>query len=204
MSSNKDILIKYIEDKNHDTFHTWGDAWFGWEYMDQAIKEMRKYIDKSRVLVYDKEKFGTYRFTILCMYDGTLKSWLQPTVRIDFDWSFNNYWIYKNYPKIYNWVRNKIVPIVNKGLHYISRADRFISKYVPKKFIKKVQNWQLQKLNEGFQKVCLEYPMIVNEMISDIDCPEIIKPYGDYIIDGETIHNKYWKEPFKFLIIDKQ
>lgn len=56
-----------------------------------------------------------------------------------------------------------------------------------------IRKWQIKKINQLFQKVCKEHPYLIDELISDTDCYMYIKPgrYGD--IDGEKIHNKYWK-----------
>ena len=56
-----------------------------------------------------------------------------------------------------------------------------------------IRKWQIKKINQLFQKVCKEHPDLIDELISDTDCYMYIKPgrYGD--IDGEKIHNKYWK-----------
>lgn len=194
METNREILEKYISDSSISTIHMWNDGWEGWNDLYSAIKEMQNYIEKSHALVYEKEKFGSYRFDILVMYDGTLKSWLQPTVRADFDWRFTSFWLYSHFPRVENFLSNLLEPPVNLFLQWFSKVDRFFAKFVPKKFIKWVNSWQYQKLNEGFQKVALKYPRIVNELISDVDMYKKIKPFGNYIIDGETIHNKYWKK----------
>lgn len=193
MEANNIILQKFIEDQNHDCNHYWGDSWQYWSDLYDAISEMRVWINKSHVLVYEKEKYGTYRFDILQMYDGTLKSWLQPTVRTDFDWYFHNAWVYHNMHGLYSVINKVVTPCVNAVLKIISKVDRVCAKAVPSRFIKWVNNWQLQILNEGFQKTCYKYPHIVNELLVDVDCYSYIKPYGDYIVDGEVIHDKYWK-----------
>lgn len=56
-----------------------------------------------------------------------------------------------------------------------------------------IREWQIKEINKLFQTVCKKYPHLVDELISDTDCYMYIKPgkYGD--IDGEAIHNKYWK-----------
>jgi len=56
-----------------------------------------------------------------------------------------------------------------------------------------VRCWQKREINKLFQRICKEHPDIVDELISDTDCYMYIKPgkYGG--IDGEKIHNKYWK-----------
>lgn len=190
---NKEILLEYIN-KKVNTFHEWGDGWEHWSDLGKAINEMRRHIRKSRALVYDKEKYGTYRFDTLCLYNGTLKSILQPSVRLDFDWNPSMYWLYEHAPMLRKALKDTLVPVVNWMLKLFSRFDRLVAKAVPDKFVSRVVRWQLSVLNEGFQKTCLKYPHIVNELVSDVDIYKEIKPYGDYVVDGEKIHNKYWRK----------
>ena len=195
MNNDKRAQLEfYIKNgaKGH-AIHFWGDGWAGWDELRAAINEMQPYIRKSRVLVYDKEKFGTYRFDIEHMYDGTLKSIIQPSYNKDFTWSAYNVWAYKHMPKLYSFFRKYICVSVNKILHYISAVDRALSKLVPDSFISWVRSKQLHMLNKGFQEVLLKHPSIVHEFVSDVDCWEHIKPFGDYIVDGSVIHNMHWK-----------
>lgn len=57
---------------------------------------------------------------------------------------------------------------------------------------KLVNKWQARQLNKAFQITCKEYPDVIDELISEVDCYQCIKPckWGD--VDGEAIHNKYW------------
>ena len=193
LKSNREILLETM-DADVNTFHEWGDGWEYWSDLGKAIEEMGNYIRKSRTLVYDKEKFGTYRFDLLCVYDGTLKSILQPSVRVDFDWNPSMHWLYNHAPRVRKALKDTLVPVVNKMLKLFSRFDRLVAKAVPGRFVARVVRWQLSVLNEGFQKTCLKYPHIVNELVSDVDIYKEIKPYGNYVVDGEKIHNKYWRE----------
>lgn len=195
MNNDKRAQLEfYIKNgaKGH-AIHFWGDGWAGWDELRAAINEMQPYIRKSRVLVYDKEKFGTYRFDIEYMYDGTLKSIIQPSYNRDFTWRSYNAWAYKHMPKLYKFFRKYICVSVDKVLHYISVVDRALSKLVPDSFISWVRSKQLHILNKGFQEVLLKHPSIVHEFVSDVDCWEHIKPFGDYIVDGSVIHNMHWE-----------
>lgn len=194
MNNDKRAQLEfYINSAEGPVVHFWGDGWVGWNELRDAINEMQSYIRKSRVLVYDKEKFGTYRFEIVYMYDGTLKSIIQPSYNIDFTWRTYSAWAYKHIPKLYSFVRKYICGGVDKILHYISVADRALSKIVPDSFISWVRSKQLHMINKGFQEVLLRHPSIVHEFVSDVDCWEHIKPFGDYIVDGSVIHNMHWK-----------
>lgn len=147
--------------------HEWGDKWFKengndlYSAIDGFEKKIRKY---GCILVYGKEKWGTYRDEYLTFWDGGL-----------------HYFIYKS--PIY--IRNsflywKIDPIV-----------KFITKYtgIHRLFV----NYQKFIYNITMQLICKKYPNVVDEMISDINGYKIIKPcmFGD--LDGEVIHKKYWR-----------
>ncbi|MDO4465568.1 MAG: hypothetical protein Q4C49_00970 [Bacillota bacterium] len=57
---------------------------------------------------------------------------------------------------------------------------------------KLVNKFQAYQFNKTFQLACKKWPNIIDELISDIDGYEMIKPckWGD--VDGTEIHNKYW------------
>lgn len=181
-----DILKHNIKNPPDELFHCWNDGWEYWNDLYSAINEIDRYFRKARVLAYTKEKYGTYRVSVLGVYDGTLKSILKPNVRYDFDWHY-----YGSFMR--GFVESVIEPCVNWILKGVSKVDRFVAKLIPKFFKNFVINRQKSKVNEGFQKVCLKYPHIVHELVSDIDCYEWIKPYDDYVLDGEEIFNRHWK-----------
>ena len=71
MNNDKRAQLEfYINNTEGPVVHFWGDGWVGWNELRDAINEMQSYIRKSRVLVYDKEKFGTYRFDIVHMFSS--------------------------------------------------------------------------------------------------------------------------------------
>ena len=237
-------VLRYYIYKKTQPFHQWNDGWVFWNDLNKAIQELDVYFKKARVLAYTKEKWGAYRVSVLTMYDGTLKSILQPSVRKNFDWFYWSKTLYKlsqieekdpnsNFyafvAECSNWldhkIRKYIVPSVNFVLKQISRVDYFIAnphlpfyheyallkeecehptlyqidkwiknhiRFIPKMFIKLVNKCQVQKVNEGFQKVCLKYPHIVHELVYDVDVVDWIKPYGKYILDGQEIWKQHW------------
>lgn len=56
---------------------------------------------------------------------------------------------------------------------------------------------QYEAYNKTFQLACQKWPYLTDELISDIDHYDLIKPgkYGE--IDGKKIHDKYWKVIYK-------
>ena len=237
--------LRFHIDHPSSSHHMWGDDWEYWSDLDKAIRELDGHFRSARVLAYTKEKYGSYRATVLSVYDGRLKSLLQPSVRLDFYWWYSGASLYKLRKRRDNNPSNRwyritgfcadvckrvldgfIQPCVNWLLGNISVLDRFIARphlpfysefhlrkedykhpflhrvdewikghirFIPKSFVCWVVSKQIHRVNEGFQKVCLKYPHIVHELISEIDCYKWIIPYGKYIVDGEKIHNMHWK-----------
>ena len=159
--SNK-ILKKNIE-ANIPTYHEWGDEWEYWNMLYTAIDECSEVFRKARIFVYDKEKYGTYRCTILSMWDGTIRGLL------------NEYRMYNEF----NWY--------NRLDRWFARILIKIG------FVKFINKKQVEYVNREMQKIYLEYPEIVNEFISDVDFYEWIKPCKQGIVDGSFIHDKYWE-----------
>ena len=62
------------------------------------------------------------------------------------------------------------------------------------RFNKIIQIWQKFIYNYAIQKVCKQYPNIVDELVSNSDYPEIIKPGFFGKVDGKKIHDKYWTQ----------
>ena len=61
-------------------------------------------------------------------------------------------------------------------------------------FYKRYCQRRKEAYNKVFQLACKKWPNVVDELIVDIDGWEWIKPckWGD--VDGEAIHDKYWKK----------
>lgn len=197
-------IEEYINDKSHSITHIWGDKTFDWEGLYDAEHIIYTACKKAHICAEVKEKYGALRFYPIQCFNGTLKSWLRPSVKWNF--SINKRWETRSkyndetkrieYKKNYGSVLfNKIVIApINYILEKVSDLDRFIAKNViPKSFIQKVQDWQWEVINDAFQTACKRHPHLVNEICAEVDCYKIIKPNEIGIVDGEVIHNKYWK-----------
>ncbi len=53
---------------------------------------------------------------------------------------------------------------------------------------------KINKYNQIYQDVCKKYPEFVDEIISNLDYYEFIKPSKGNFINGIDIHKKHWKE----------
>ena len=155
--------------------HYWGDDWFK-EHGDDiydAIKELNAGLRDIHILCLGKEKYGTYRTDFFQLWTGSWCNW-QGMYNRYVDYSKNDWGTV--FKKICYWT-DDILADINRfiGLTWI------------------IRKWQIKKINQLFQNVCKEHPDLIDELISDTDCYMYIKPgrYGD--IDGEKIHNKYWK-----------
>lgn len=147
--------------------HMWGDDWFK-EYGKDLGKAIRYCMDTwrrlGRIGTHGKEKYGTFR---------------------DHVYFYRGWWAIHELVKPghvgYRWPRW----IMHVDL-FLGRVVRFLRLYKP------IQWYQAQVYNYAVQKVCKKYPKIVDEIVSDLDGYELIKPgiFGN--IDGKKIHDKYW------------
>ena len=147
--------------------HYWGDEWFqkNGQDLNSAISEIEKTCRRyGGIKIFGKEKYGTYRDEYLRLWDGSL-----------------HYILYSSY-----------VRIENKFIYWtLDPILRVIFKYTG---ILKLVNWyQSQIYNYAIQKVCKKYPDIVDEIVSDLDGYEMVKPGWFGNISGEKIHKKHWK-----------
>lgn len=147
--------------------HYWGDEWFK-EHEGNFNKEIywfHKYVRKfGKVKFSNKEKYGTHRTEFVQFWDGGL-----------------HYFFCKSYVRTcYPTLHYKIDPII-----------KFITIFSGIKWL--FLKWQYFIWNRATQKVCKKHPEFTHEFVSDMDYYEIIKPIFGKGIDGEEIHNKYWK-----------
>ena len=144
--------------------HFWGDEWF------------QKYGKEFDNAIYELNTGLRKLHIFVC---GKEK---YGTFRTDFFCLWAGSWLFWNG----NWRFD--------GPKILYKLDR-IGKWLNHKLgiVKLVQAWQKRGVNKLFQRVCKEHPDLVDELIMSTDCYDFIKPgkYGD--IDGEKIHNKYWK-----------
>lgn len=151
-------------------FHYWGDDWFkenGCD-LDEAIhyccKIWRKY---GRIGTSGKEKFGTFRDQIT-LWDGGLWFLFFP----GYHWIKPGFWHF-----VYFYVDRFFMRLFTKytGLHFLGLK------------------YQAFVYNYAVQRVCKKYPKIIDEIVSDLDGYEMVKPGIFGKIDGKKIHDKYWR-----------
>lgn len=165
--------------------HYWRDEWFQ-KYGPElygAIEVLENRIRKwAKCGVCGKEKYGTYRDEYFRMWDGGLyeiffgyRAWPGDGFWQNLLWKIDNY----------------LVPVKTRfGWSHKGLADfnRWIG------LTKMVHKWQVRMVNKAFQVTCKEHPDIIDELVSDTDCYEMIKPCKWGNVDGQTIHDKYWKK----------
>lgn len=145
--------------------HVWGDDWFKEHGHNfyRAIDEVREICRTVRIGCNFKEKYGSLRENTF-FWDGGFHSLI--------------------WPGHYS-IRNKFIA------YRFDPVLSFVTKYTGIHFI----GLQIQKTtyNYAFQSVCKRYPKLIDELVSDLDHYELVKPgiFGD--VCGTTIHKKYWK-----------
>ena len=164
--------------------HRWGDEWFkkyGGE-LDTAICDLENRMRKwARVGVCGKEKWGQYQDEYFRMWDGGL-------YEIFFGYRCCRHGRFENFL----WhVDHMLIPVSKTrfGWRYVGLSD-FNTLIHLKQLVWK---WQARMVNKAFQVTCAEHPDIVDELVSDVECYPMIKPCKWGNVDGEAIHNKYWK-----------
>lgn len=57
---------------------------------------------------------------------------------------------------------------------------------------KGVSNYRIFVYNMSIQRACKKWPHLVNELVAEIDYPELVTPgiFGD--VCGEDVQNEYW------------
>jgi hypothetical protein len=189
--------------------HFWGDEWFkkNGDDLCNAIDFIEKYLRKHRIGICGKEKYGCYRDDFLNFWDGGLYTILFG--HSCYIGTHNNYkwkWLKEFVNKIHHFIYYKLdlglVTSYQKGEPYEDYCKR-IEKRFWKGFqhysqkiglLKLVQDHQAKHYNKAFQLACKKWPNVKDELIVMVDGYKMIKPckWGD--VDGEEIHNKYWKK----------
>lgn len=148
-------------------FHHWGDKDFDWEALNNAIDYCMIFWTKwGRIGTHGKEKYGTFRDHVY-FFNGSIYSLIYPgRVYIKKGWHFWYFYI---------------------DCYIFCNFFRYTG------LLKLVRWYQAQIYNYAIQKMCKKYPHITDELVSDLDEYEMIKPGIFGKIDGKTIHNKYWK-----------
>lgn len=63
------VLKEYIH-KDIEICHQWGDDWWGWKELHDAINQMSEAAYACKFTIYDKEKWGSYDCSLLSFWNG--------------------------------------------------------------------------------------------------------------------------------------
>lgn len=179
------LYIKILPTERRKKMHLWGDEWFE-QYGDDlnnAIKSVEQRMHKwAHVEVCGKEKYGTYRDEYFRMWDGSMTQ-IFLGYRATYKWNI----IYK----IMWHIDHYLIPVKKTKFGWLKKGLADFNHWIG--LTKLVWKWQAKMVNKAFQVTCKEYPNVIDELIVDVDCYEMIKPckWGD--VDGKKIHDKYWK-----------
>lgn len=147
--------------------HECGDEWFikNGKDLNSAIYEFERICRRyGGILIFGKEKYGCYIDDATTLWDGG-----------------SHYFIYKSpYYIRNNFIYWKIDPII-----------KFITKNIGLHFI--IVKYQKTIYNYAMQKVCKKYSNVIDEMILYLDNYRLVTPGIFGKINGEEIHNKYWR-----------
>lgn len=144
--------------------HDWSDDWPHWDKLHVAINEILGSWRYWHVGSHGKEKYGTFR---------------------DHVWFYSGNWAIHELVKpghvYYRWPRW----VMHLDLQ-LGRAIQLLHLYKP------IQWYQKWVYNITIQRACRRYPEIIDELVSDLDFPELIRPGVFGNVDGLQIHSKYW------------
>ena len=164
--------------------HIWGDSWFR-KYGDTFYRAIEVFEDRIRKWakcgVYGKEKYGTYRDEYFRMWDG---SW--SVILFGYKCCYGGW--FENLIYKLDWC---VIPIKKTKWGWLKAGIANFNRAVG--LVKLVNKWQARMLNKAAQVTCKEYPEVVDELLSDICFYKCIKPCKWGNIDGQAIHDKYWK-----------
>ena len=188
--------------------HFWGDEWFkkNGDDLYNAIDFIEKYLRKHHIGICGKEKYGCYRDEYLRLWDGGLY-----TILFGYRCyigTHNNYkwkWLKEFVDKIHHFIYYTLDCGTPESIEGESFED-YCVRYKNHKWkglqhysnqiglTKLIQDRQAKHYNKAFQLACKKWPNVKDELIVMVDSYKMIKPckWGD--VDGEEIHNKYWKK----------
>ena len=177
--------------------HYWGDKWFQehGDHLYAAIKETDKALWKAKIGCLTKEKYGTRREDMLKLWDG---GWYTIIYGPRFSYQPWKYYKWKPFRKLVEgihsfvyWLDHRIVPWTKTKYGWLYKGLADFHRWLG--IVALVNKRQAKQYNKIFQLACKKYPDIVDELILDAEGYKMIKPckWGD--VDGEKIHNKYWK-----------
>lgn len=156
--------------------HVWGDPWFikHGEELNSAIYEiMKTWRRYGRIGSHGKEKWGRFQDAVYFYH----ASWpIHELVKPGYVW--------------YQWPRR-----------WMLREIKFSKLVRCLKLPVLIRAYQEVIYNAAIQRACLKYPHLIDELVADLDYPELIKPGIFGKIDGQKIHSKYWStSPLTFPI----
>lgn len=165
--------------------HEWGDDWFNehgaelYAAIDKVEERIRKW---AKAGVCGKEKWGTYRDEYLRLWDGGI-------TQIFFGYRATYYWNVVS--RILYFIDHRLIPVKKTEFGWLRAGLADLNYKIG--LTELVWKWQRKMINKAFQVTCREYPNVVEELVVDVDCWKMIKPckWGD--VDGQEIHDKYWK-----------
>jgi hypothetical protein len=194
--------------------HEWGDEWFenNGEQLYAAINFIESFLRKHHIGICGKEKWGCYIDEYLTFWNGGIYQ-----ILFGYRVHIGSFHKYKN-PKldqIINKIHHWIYFILDNGIkskkkdetveEYVKRVEKRWWKglcHITEKIgLKKLVNdYQAKMYNKAFQLARKKYPMVQEELISDLYGYKMIKPCKWGNVDGEKIHNKHWTtfEPPQF------
>ena len=158
--------------------HYWGDEWFqkNGDDLYTAISFIEKRLRKYGIFVCGKEKWGCYRDDFLHLWDGSIGRY-EPV-------------IYTWYEKLLYRINHNLIPYKKTKFGWLKGGLADFNRKIG--LVKLVQKYQAYQYNKTFQLACKKWPHITDELISDTDGYQMVKPCKWGNIDGEAIHNKYW------------
>lgn len=177
--------------------HYWGDKWFQehGDHLYSAILELDKKLWKYKIGCLTKEKYGTRREDMLKLWDG---GWYTIIYGPRFSYRPWKYYKWKPFRKLVEgihsfvyWLDHSIVPGTKTKYGRLRKGLADFHRWLG--IVAVVNSWQAKKYNKAFQLTCKKYPDVIDELVMDAEGYKMIKPckWGD--IDGQVIHNKYWK-----------
>lgn len=171
--------------------HYWGDKWFKEHdgQLNEAINILTYRVRKWAHCGFStKEKYGSMRTDFVMLWDGGIRQILTPYK----GWVIGHTW----WAKFLWYIDNHLIPYKKTKYGWLWVGLANLNWAIG--LTKLVHKWQAKRINKAFQVTCKEFPELIDELICDVDCYEIIKPckWGD--VDGTKIHNKYWKTIDKF------
>lgn len=188
--------------------HYWGDEWFEKNGSDlyNAINFIENRLRKHGIGICGKEKYGTYRDEFLRFWDGGIYE-----ILFGYSCTIGTHKRYKNEKlrNFINQIHQFIYFTIDQGIlskkedesleeyskRYEKRTWKGLSHYTKKiGLVKLVHKYQASIYNKTFQLACKRWPNITEELIVMTDGYKMVKPCKWGNVDGEKIHNKYWKK----------